>query len=31
MAKLSIVFKDVFKLMKENINELLSKGKGESL
>ena len=30
MAKLSIVFKDVFKLMKENINELLNKGKRES-
>ena len=31
MAKLSMVFKDAFKLVKENINELLNKGKGESL
>ena len=31
MAKLSMVSKDAFELMKKNINELLNKGKRESL
>ena len=31
MAKLSIVSKNIFKLIKENINKLLNKDKRESL
>ena len=31
MAKLNIVFKNMFKLIKENINKLLNKGKRELL